>query len=81
MRSPSQFCATGCPSMFATIQAINRDGIAIAMVEQNATQALAIAHLATILVDGRNNRDGAAAALAADPEIRRIFLGATPTEL
>ena len=68
-------------TLFATIQAINRDGIAIAMVEQNATQALAIAHRATILVDGRNNRDGAAAALAADPEIRRIFLGATPTEL
>ena len=44
-------------------------------------RTLAIAHRATILVDGRNNRDGAAAALAADPEIRRIFLGATPTEL
>jgi branched-chain amino acid transport system ATP-binding protein/neutral amino acid transport system ATP-binding protein len=68
-------------TLFATVQAINRDGIAIVMVEQNATQALAIAHRATILVDGRNNRDGAAAALAADPEIRRIFLGATPTEL
>jgi len=68
-------------TLFATIRAINRDGIAIAMVEQNATQALAIAHRATILVDGRNNRDGAAAALAADPEIRRIFLGATPSEL
>jgi len=26
------------------------------------------------------NRDGAAAELAADPEIRRIFLGAAPTE-
>ncbi len=47
------------------------------MVEQNATQALEIADRATILVDGRNNRDGAAATLAADPEIRRIFLGVT----
>jgi branched-chain amino acid transport system ATP-binding protein/neutral amino acid transport system ATP-binding protein len=68
-------------TLFATIQQINRDGIAIAMVEQNATQALAIAHRATILVDGRNNRDGAAAELAADPEIRRIFLGVAPTEV
>jgi branched-chain amino acid transport system ATP-binding protein/neutral amino acid transport system ATP-binding protein len=67
-------------ALFDTIRAINRDGIAIAMVEQNATQALEIAHRATILVDGRNNRDGAAAELAADPEIRRIFLGAAPTE-
>jgi branched-chain amino acid transport system ATP-binding protein/neutral amino acid transport system ATP-binding protein len=68
-------------TLFATVSRINRDGIAIAMVEQNATQALAIAHRATILVDGRNSRDGEAAALAADPEIRRIFLGATPSEL
>jgi branched-chain amino acid transport system ATP-binding protein len=68
-------------TLFATIRAINRDGVAIAMVEQNATQALEIAHTATILVDGRNSRDGAAGALAADPEIRPIFLGATPTEL
>ena len=66
--------------LFATIREINREGIAIAMVEQNAVEALEIAHRATILVDGRNNRDGNAAALRADPEIRRIFLGAHPTE-
>jgi branched-chain amino acid transport system ATP-binding protein len=67
-------------TLFDTIRQINRDGIAIAMLEQNAAQALEIADRASILVDGRNNRDGAAAALAADPEIRRIFLGAAPTE-
>jgi branched-chain amino acid transport system ATP-binding protein len=67
-------------TLFATIQAINRDGVAIVMVEQNAAQALETADRATILVDGRNIRDGAAAALAADPEIRRIFLGVAPTE-
>jgi branched-chain amino acid transport system ATP-binding protein len=66
--------------LFATIREINHDGLAIVMVEQNAAQALEIAHRASILVDGRNNRDGAAAVLAADPDIRRIFLGATPTE-
>jgi branched-chain amino acid transport system ATP-binding protein/neutral amino acid transport system ATP-binding protein len=68
-------------TLFATIQSINHDGIAIALVEQNATQALEIAHRASILVDGRNNRDGAAADLAADPDIRRLFLGATPAEI
>jgi branched-chain amino acid transport system ATP-binding protein/neutral amino acid transport system ATP-binding protein len=66
--------------LFATIRQINRDGVAIAMVEQNAVQALEIAHRASLLVDGRNNRDGAAAALAADPTIRRLFLGAAPAE-
>ena len=67
-------------TLFTTIQAINRAGVAIAMVEQNAREALQIADRATILVDGRNNRDGAAATLAADPEIRRIFLGVTRAE-
>jgi len=61
--------------LFADIVAINRAGVAIAMVEQNAREALTVAHRAYILVDGRNHRDGAAAALAGDPDIRRIFLG------
>jgi branched-chain amino acid transport system ATP-binding protein len=62
-------------ALFRDIRAINRQGVAIALVEQNANEALEIADRAYILVDGRNSRDGAAAALAADPEIRRIFLG------
>jgi branched-chain amino acid transport system ATP-binding protein/neutral amino acid transport system ATP-binding protein len=62
-------------SLFETIAAINRDGVAIAMVEQNALQALSIAARGYILVDGRNSRTGSAAELAADPDVRRIFLG------
>jgi len=61
--------------LFETIGAINRDGVAIVVVEQNALEALAIATRGYILVDGRNSRSGAAAALAADPDVRRIFLG------
>jgi branched-chain amino acid transport system ATP-binding protein/neutral amino acid transport system ATP-binding protein len=61
--------------LFDDIVAINRSGISIAMVEQNAREALTVADRAYILVDGRNHREGPAAALAADPEIRRIFLG------
>ena len=45
------------------------------MVEQNALEALAIAGRGYILVDGRNSRSGPAAALAGDPDVRRIFLG------
>jgi branched-chain amino acid transport system ATP-binding protein len=63
-------------ALFATIVAINRGGVAIAMVEQNAREALAIAHRGYILVDGRNSRSGDAAVLAADAEVRRLFLGA-----
>jgi branched-chain amino acid transport system ATP-binding protein/neutral amino acid transport system ATP-binding protein len=61
--------------LFESIAAVNRDGVAVAMVEQNASEALAVADRAYILVDGRNHRSGAAAELAADPDIRRIFLG------
>jgi branched-chain amino acid transport system ATP-binding protein len=62
--------------LFETIQAINKEGVSIVMVEQNALEALAIADRSYILVDGRNAREGAAAELARDPEVRRIFLGA-----
>ena len=62
-------------ALFETIAAINRDGVAIVIVEQNALQALGIAARGYILVDGRNSRSGPAAALAVDPDVRRIFLG------
>ncbi len=61
--------------LFAGIAAVHREGVSIAMVEQNAREALEVAHRAYILVDGRNHRTGPAAALAADPDIRRVFLG------
>ncbi len=61
--------------LFETIVAINQDGVSIAMVEQNALQALAIANRGYIMVDGRQSRSGPAAELARDPDVRRIFLG------
>lgn len=61
--------------LFDAIVDLNREGLAIGMVEQNASEALAISHRAFILVDGRNSRTGDAKTLAADPDIRRLFLG------
>ncbi|MBL8807163.1 MAG: ABC transporter ATP-binding protein [Rhodospirillales bacterium] len=61
--------------LFDAIVEINREGLSIGIVEQNASEALAISSKAYILVDGRNSRTGDAAELAANPEIRRIFLG------
>ena len=61
--------------LFETIAGIQGEGVAVVIVEQNALQALAIAQRGYILVDGRNSRSGPAAALAGDPEVRRIFLG------
>ncbi len=62
-------------ALFDDIMAIHAEGTAIAMVEQNAHEALAIADIAVVLVDGRTARTGPAAALAADPDVRRLFLG------
>ena len=62
-------------SLFEQIKTINREGVSIALVEQNATEALAVSDRAYILLDGRNSRTGNARELAADPEIKRIFLG------
>ena len=62
-------------ALFQDIAAIHRGGAAIAMVEQNAHEALAIADTGMVLVDGRVARTGPAAALAGDPEVRRLFLG------
>jgi branched-chain amino acid transport system ATP-binding protein/neutral amino acid transport system ATP-binding protein len=61
--------------LFDSIADIHAGGTAILMVEQNALEALAIAEEGIVLVDGRVARTGEAAALAADPEVRRLFLG------
>ena len=61
--------------LFETIAAIHQDGVAIAMVEQNALQALRLADRGYILVDGRNSMTGPAADLARNPDVRRAFLG------
>jgi branched-chain amino acid transport system ATP-binding protein len=57
------------------IAAINRDGVTIFMVEQNANLALQIAHRGYVLPNGRIVLQGSAAGLLADPEIRTAYLG------
>ncbi|HWJ75619.1 MAG TPA: ABC transporter ATP-binding protein [Kaistia sp.] len=61
--------------VFAKLVEIRAGGVTILMVEQNARAALAIADRAYILADGRNRHEGAAVALAADPDIAAHYLG------
>jgi branched-chain amino acid transport system ATP-binding protein/neutral amino acid transport system ATP-binding protein len=61
--------------LFGTILALNRSGVAILMVEQNALEALQVSARAYVLVQGRAEREGSAAELAADPSVRDLFLG------
>jgi branched-chain amino acid transport system ATP-binding protein len=61
--------------LFDAIAEINRQGLSIGIVEQNASEALNLSHRGYILVDGKNARTGDAGQLASDPDIQRIFLG------
>ena len=61
--------------LFDRIIEIAKTGIAILMVEQNAKQALNIADKGFVLVQGRNRYTDTGAALMADPEVRKAFLG------
>lgn len=57
------------------IQSINRQGVTIFMVEQNANLALQIAHYGYVLQAGRILLDGPASELRHNPQIRDAYLG------
>lgn len=61
--------------LFDRIIEVARAGITILMVEQNAKQALDIADIGYVLVQGRNAHTGSGEELLDDPEVRRTFLG------
>ena len=61
--------------LFDRVIEVAKSGIAILMVEQNARQALSIANRGYVLVQGRNRYTDTGAALMANPEVRRAFLG------
>jgi branched-chain amino acid transport system ATP-binding protein len=57
------------------IAEINRSGIAVLLVEQNAEMALGVASHACVLETGRVATAGTAADLLASDAIRRAYLG------
>ncbi|MGB2107982.1 MAG: ABC transporter ATP-binding protein [Candidatus Puniceispirillum sp.] len=61
--------------LFDRIIEVARTGIAILMVEQNAKQALNIADKGFVLVQGENRYTDTGAALMANPNVRKAFLG------
>ncbi|MDD2876672.1 MAG: ABC transporter ATP-binding protein [Acidiphilium sp.] len=66
--------------VFGIIQSINRQGVAIFMVEQNANMALQIADRGYVLQTGQVVLSGPAASLAANPAIREAYLGELQVE-
>ena len=61
--------------IFAIIREINADGTTILLVEQNALQALEVADRGYVLQTGRVILADDAKALAANPDVRRAYLG------
>ena len=61
--------------LFALITRIRADGVAILLVEQNVVQSLEVADRGYILAEGRFVMCGTAATIAADPELKRAYLG------
>jgi branched-chain amino acid transport system ATP-binding protein len=61
--------------IFSIIEEINRRGTTVLLVEQNAQQALQVAHRAYVLETGRIVKSAPARALLDDPEVRAAYLG------
>jgi branched-chain amino acid transport system ATP-binding protein len=62
--------------IFAIIREINEQGTTVLLVEQNAVQALSLAHRAYVLELGRVVREAPARDLLDDPSVREAYLGA-----
>lgn len=61
--------------LFVLIQRINREGIALLLVEQNVVQSLEVAHRAYILENGSVVLDGTSDQLRDNPDLKRAYLG------
>jgi branched-chain amino acid transport system ATP-binding protein len=66
--------------LFAKLAEIRKAGVTILMVEQNAKAALAVADRACIMSEGLMVHEGAAADIARDPLIGRLYFGVKAPE-
>ncbi|MBS6115654.1 ABC transporter ATP-binding protein [Thomasclavelia spiroformis] len=61
--------------IFEIIKEINKDGVTIFLVEQNANKALSIANRAYVLEIGKITISGEASDVANNPKVREAYLG------
>jgi branched-chain amino acid transport system ATP-binding protein len=61
--------------IFSIIKEINEQGVTILLVEQNAAQALVLAHRAYVMETGRIVKSAPASDLLDDPSVRAAYLG------
>ena len=61
--------------VFERIRGINRAGVALLLVEQNAREALRMSNRGYVLAAGRNRLEDSGPALLDNPEVARLYLG------
>ena len=64
-------------AIFEKVEEINRHGVTIVMVEQNARRALAMSDRGYVLDLGQNRFEGAGKELLEDPKVAELYLGGT----
>jgi branched-chain amino acid transport system ATP-binding protein len=60
--------------IFEVIEELNRQGMTVFLVEQNAFHALKLAHRAYVMVSGNITMSGTGKELLARPEVRAAYL-------
>ncbi len=66
---------------FLRTRAINRAGVSVVIVEQNASRCLQICHRAYVLDQGRNAYSGRGRDLLNDPKVIELYLGTLATDV
>lgn len=61
--------------IFEKIIEINKSGVAILIVEQNAKKSLELAHRGYVLANGQNRFEGTGKELLSNPDVGRLYLG------
>ena len=61
--------------IFQTLADVNKRGVSLLLVEQNAQLALSLAHRAYVLESGQMVMTGTGRELLASPEVRKAYLG------
>jgi branched-chain amino acid transport system ATP-binding protein len=61
--------------IFSTIQEINKEGVTVLLVEQNAAMALGICHRGYVMETGKIILQGTAAELSGNDRVRQAYLG------
>lgn len=61
--------------IFEMIRQINQQGVTILLIEQNANMALQTSDRAYVIENGQVTMQGEAGAIAADPRIKKAYLG------